>query len=504
MRPKLVKSSLLLALSLALSACLCHGNDWYVAPSGAGIGTLASPWSLTTAATNSAITGGDTVWLRAGTYDRGSNGYTVTISGSASNAPIIFRNYNRERATVNATLQLGTVSNVWWWGVEFIDTYKSLTNGDGMAIHAMIAGGGPGTKVINCLIHDCRTGIASYGAGVREMYGNVIWNAGVDNFDHGMYVHSGVSAEAAGKLIENNLVSVSSGQGMNIYGTSGIIKDITVRSNATWGNGMLRDWQSAYQMGSSDNATTNLIFQGNHAYAWVRGIWLGYGQPNWSAVVADNYAVAPIAIYLTSVWDDLLTLTNNVLLADGSWPLYMLQASIGDNSHYEWDHNRYWNNRAQWQTDFARKETLTNLTFAQWQTEIGGEANSTYASTTNSAPPSQVTVIPNRYETKRAHVVVWDWTGAHNVSVDVSGVLTSGDSYEVRSGFNYFGDPLASGTYSGGSITLPLTNLVPATALYWEPPRPVYLTPTNFAMFVVNAVATPSIMNATIGTAYFH
>ncbi|HEU4584761.1 MAG TPA: hypothetical protein VFR95_03380, partial [Gemmatimonadaceae bacterium] len=78
---------------------------------------------------------------------------------------------------------------------------------------------------------------------------------------------------------------------------------------------------------------------------------------------------------------------------------------------------------------------------------------------------TKVIVQPNKYEAGRANVVIYNWGRQGAVSVDLSKVLKSGDSYEVRNAQNFYAAPVASGTYNGGSISLPITNAAPAPTI---------------------------------------
>jgi hypothetical protein len=84
-----------------------------------------------------------------------------------------------------------------------------------------------------------------------------------------------------------------------------------------------------------------------------------------------------------------------------------------------------------------------------------------------SSMPSQTRVVvePNRYEAGRANVIIYNWGRQGAVSVDLSKVLRSGDSYEVRNAQNFFAAPVASGKYSGGSVSLPITSAAPAATI---------------------------------------
>src|SRR2546421_11289063 len=109
-------------LPLLLVATLTiRGAEWFVAPDAtlSGNGSKPQPWQMQVALTNtSSVKPGDTVSLRAGTY---SNDFTAGLSGTNA-APIIFRNYNRERAIIEGSLTLEDSTYLWIWGLEFIDS----------------------------------------------------------------------------------------------------------------------------------------------------------------------------------------------------------------------------------------------------------------------------------------------------------------------------------------------------------------------------------------------
>ena len=100
---------------------------------------------------------------------------------------------------------------------------------------------------------------------------------------------------------------------------------------------------------------------------------------------------------------------------------------------------------------------------AGWRTATGLDANSVSTETATGLPTSgsQIFVRPNQYEPGRANIIVYNWGAAASVAVDLSSVLRPGDQYEVRNVQAFFGTPVDSGTYAGGTIQLPMTNLQP-------------------------------------------
>jgi hypothetical protein len=95
---------------------------------------------------------------------------------------------------------------------------------------------------------------------------------------------------------------------------------------------------------------------------------------------------------------------------------------------------------------------------------------------------AHVVVRPNLYEPGRGTIVVFGWDLASGVSADVASVLAVGSTYEVRNAQDFFGPAIASGTYFGGSIPLPMTGLSVAAPVGWPAPPP---TGPEFNVFVL-------------------
>lgn len=108
-----------------------------------------------------------------------------------------------------------------------------------------------------------------------------------------------------------------------------------------------------------------------------------------------------------------------------------------------------------------------------------------------------VTVIPNDYEANRANIIAYNWQGLTTISVDISSAVAVGTPINVMDGQNYYGTPVWTGTYGGGSITLPqagtLSDLTAAAAIGGAGGNPDgTFTPQGtmapaFAVFVVRA-----------------
>src|SRR5262249_17532162 len=206
---------------------LAREDEFYVAPgsSSGGDGSVGRPWDLATALAHpSLVKPGDTIWLRGGTY-RGS--FTSTLTGT-SGAPIKVRQHPGERATIDgnhdgneATLII-MGSFTWYWGFEVTNSDPTRTSattaypprrGEGVNVF------GPGTKLINLVVHDTSQGIGSATpAENSELYGNLIYYNGYDNpgtrgHGHGIYVQN----QTGTKRIVDNMIFEQFGWGIHAY-----------------------------------------------------------------------------------------------------------------------------------------------------------------------------------------------------------------------------------------------------------------------------------------------
>jgi len=120
--------------------------------------------------------------------------------------------------------------------------------------------------------------------------------------------------------------------------------------------------------------------------------------------------------------------------------------------------------------------------FGNWQTATGLDKTSRLTS----GRPTGVWsfVRPNAYESGRANIVIYNWDLKPSVPVDVSAVLKPGDSYVVKDAENFYGSAVLSGTYSGGSINVPMTGLTVAPTVGTFPVAPKHTAP-EFGVFVV-------------------
>ena len=442
---------------------------YYVSPAGSsgGDGSVGRPWDLASALGRS-LRGGDTLWLRGGTY-RGA--FTSTLSGT-STAPVVVRQYPGERATLDGQLVVrGSYST--FWGFELMSSVTAPGNVAGLNVF------GPGTRIINLVVHDHGgNGIGTWAEGPNtEIYGNLVYNNGrqrvVPNFAHGIYGQN----SAGTKWVRENIVFNQFGYGLHFYAEGGALQGIQLEGNVVFQNGTPASSRGEpnLELGGASPATGarvvgNLIYKSSTEGT---NAWVGYneGTQNQDLVLRDNYIVGGSPALRLRKWTQ-VTASGNTFVGPAE-----LVNVLGSRSGFSWSGNRHY------RTPSARAWTVDNAayTFADWVNRAGiGSSDAVSASPSG----TYVVVQPNKYERGRAHVTVFNWSGQGSVAADLSQALTPGQRYEVRNAQDYFGNPVASGTYGGGSITLTLTAVAP--------PRPIggsiatlASTGTKFNSFVV-------------------
>jgi hypothetical protein len=437
-----------------------HPTEWFVATDGsiANSGSISAPWTLQYALTNTLAAYGDTIWVRGGAY----SGLLSALKKSPPEVPVVVRNYNKEAVSLNGGIDLTTSSNLWIWGFEFYWTDKATDSQE------VIKNGTYGTRIINCYFHDCNQGM---GGGPYEAYGNVMQHIGASTLEHPIYwQNTGVVP----KIVEDNLISSSTGFGVHAFSSGGPLIGYRIIGNAIWG----LDEKQAILIGGG-TAVSDAVISSNQCYT-TSGIIVGYSlNNNGDVTITHNKTVGKIGLKVSQPFDS-FTVTDNVINGDDGvlWLLTDPSATAGPHS---WDNNQYYWFRGALDPVYW----LTGaIPFATWKSNTGFDANSTITVTGSTSFPASVMVRTNRYEAKRANVVIWNMAKADNVDVDFSSFLSVGDSYRVISADNYSAGAIRTGTYSGGNVSLPMTNLTVAPWLYYSHADPVNTT-TNFGAFVV-------------------
>jgi hypothetical protein len=373
---------------------------------------------------------GDKIWLRGGTY---VGHFTSSLNGTSA-SPIVVRQYPGERATINgydgtSSTQTTLVINgsyTWFWGFEVMNSNTNRqTSGTGNTPPPGRGHGlgmfGPGTKAINLVIHDNSEGIDCWTpAAGSEVYGNLIYYNGWEDTvtrgsGHGIYTQNDTPI----RLITDNIIFDQFSFGIHAYTEGGTLNNFDFEGNTSFNNGILSATgiTSDLLLGGSGTSTSctnsaqvaqNPVFVSNYVYG--AGMNVGYSKGTCNPTIRNNYSAGTThpAIGLIRPWGT-ITITGNTF-----YPSVQ---------------------------GFVPSDYPTNTYFSSRPTG------------------AHVFVRPNQYEAGRANITIYNWDLASTVNVDFSSVLPVGSQYEIRNAQNFFGAPVLTGTYAGGTLTLPMSGL---------------------------------------------
>lgn len=411
-------------------------RELFVAPdgTGGGDGSKGNPLSLAAAlGATSPARAGDTIWLAGGTY---AGRFRSLIQGAAD-APITVRAAPGQRVTIEGSLTVGVSKRAVAGWVHFRDLEVTSSQGNRKSGQAgsfpkdiPIATGidlfAPGSKVINCVIHD----VVGNGVGVwrsavdAEVYGCLIYNNGWRGPDrghgHGIYSQS----ERGTQLLRENIVFQNLADGISPHGS-----------------GRMRGWRIEGNIVFRD--TLNVGFYDTLDDVWLinnrvdGGIRLLLNRGVTGTVLRGNYVTQNLQL---QVGKDLVCEENvakGVKLTVPSLPL----------TPYHFDGNVYHGGPL----SLTDPNGSVGMKFAQWQAR-GFDSGGSYFGTPTGV---DVFVHPNAYQPGRGHVVVFNWAMQPSVDVDASSILRTGQAFEVRDAENYWGSPVARGTYNG-ALRLPM------------------------------------------------
>ena len=436
---------------------------------------MSRPWDLATAlAGPSAVHPGDTIWLRGGRYN--FTQLTSTLQGTAAN-PIVVRQYPGEQVILDGKLVIQG-ADTWYWGFEILNSSVSDADLTGLNVQA------PGTRLINLIVHDA----AGNGVGLwtsapnAELYGCLIYNNGRTGSAAGRYAHGIYFQNATGtKRLVDNVVFNNYSFNFHGYTEGAMLNNFYLEGNVSFNSGAYVSYGGREYLIGGGAPVQNLTFTHNYSYRGPGGgasTSLGYGggvtNPAGS-VVTNNYLSGDTELWY---WQG-MTFTDNTLLATGQTRLAV--PAPGDLANFTFNNQSYKRPTDVGGFYLNTGGGPTTYTFSGWKTATGFDGASTFST---ASPGTKIVVRPNQYEPGRAHVIIYNWDNAPTVNVDLSGVLQSGQAYEIRNVQTLAAPPVASGTYTGGSITLPMAAVTPPPPL-GTTEFPALSTGTQFHVFLV-------------------
>jgi hypothetical protein len=451
---------------------------FYVAPTGTpqGDGSAARPWDLTTALAHPAnLQPDDTIYVRGGTY---TGSYISTLSGGAGHL-VVLRTTPEERVIIDGSLEVRGQFAM-YWGLEVTNSDPNRQSNEpgpspsdytrpvGVVVH------GPGTKLVNMIVHDTRSGIGAWSSAVdAEVYGAIVYNNGWQGPDDG-YGAGIMSQNKEGiKTFAENVVFQQYKGGVEIYGSSEAdLVGFNLEGNVAFLNGMLSQrpigWDifvGGGKMADGIRASSNYTYR-TDGHLSVR---FGYDHatPNGEVTLTDNYFVGETEVIN---WNK-ATLTGNTFT--GAQDLLIVRMLPTQQfGSYSWNKNTYMADTTIPTTGSDQPFQLLGpaasraFDLVAWRKASGFDGSS--RASRGRPTGTSVFVRPNKYEEGRAHIIVYNWDRLPEVEVDVSKALKDGDSYQVHSVQDLFGKPVAEGVYEAG-IKLPFgsgsTIRIPMTAI---------------------------------------
>lgn len=437
------------------------GSVFYVAVNGSpqGDGSAVKPFSLQYAfdGADGKIKPGDLVWIKEGYY---WGAFEVNVNGTKEK-PVIFRAQRNKRVTLDCgkmEYMVGKYSllnifgkYVYVCGLELMSSFPGRFYGDGeknyrrqesISVGRDAVKNGDGSKAINCIAHD-QDGVGLWKANKDfEFYGNLTYNHGHHTPDgsgraHNIYTQN--HKEGYKKIIDNIFLRSygNNAQTLQIYSGS---ENAPIDNYLVKGNVFAE--QRLYVGGHLP--ASGIVFEENMNYRAQAQLG-ARANDNSDIIIKSNYFADQV--YIDSFRD--ITVLNNTFTAD-----YNFRYHAGsDWTSLSSDNNTFYGIAVY---KGVPDTILTKYIFQDWQA-LGYDANSRYFEKTERK--NKVFVRPNKYETNRAHIIIYNWQKESQVTVDITSVtgLKAGKSYIVRNGFDYYAEPVVKGVYrGGGQITIPM------------------------------------------------
>ena len=309
-----------------------------------------------------------------------------------------------------------------------------------------------------------------------EIYGCIIYHNGNIGSSRG-HGHAIYTQNTQGtKQIRDNFIFNSFGIGIHAYTENGNIQGFNIEGNTFFNCGLpyekfLERHILVGGLKPADRVTVNgNYFYNRPAYTSKAMVQFGYGSSNLNAAFSNNYMVDG-SLYCITSWQS-ITVTNNTIASRLSTREMVSFDSYENLEKMVFDNNIY------------HRGKLGAHSFDEWKNVTGQDGGSVYSSST---PQSTVYFLrKNEYEAGRANLTIYNWGQEDRVAVDVSGLLSVGDEYELFDVSNLHGGAVLSGVYSDSEILVPMqltTVSIPSGNI---PNAGIYVhTAPHFGAFVI-------------------
>lgn len=344
-----------------------------------------------------------------------------------------------------------------WQDIELTNSNTTRDNSD--RPHGLILNAN-NVRSMDMIVHDCgRAGVYHYENRTGcEIRGFICYNNGYQEATrgngHGLYVKSNSGNTL---LIRQNMCFNNYGFGLHAYSDSGSggLVGITADHGTYFNTGSVSNQPTSSNsnvlMGGQEPAVdcvcqfNNLWFTPSFGSFNMR---LGQAPANVMtyALVADNYIAGGSNVIDIGTWDDLDFLRNTIY--GTARVITLAEAVVSD---YGWGSNVWY--RSASATAWRHNGVDRNFANHTISTGLGG------TDTTPATVPTTNVVVVEAYEHRAKHgsVTIYNWEGSSSVSANLSSILANGDAYTIHSSQDLNGTPVASGTYNGGTVSIPMT-----------------------------------------------
>ncbi|MBU1238580.1 right-handed parallel beta-helix repeat-containing protein [Myxococcota bacterium] len=423
---------------------LTGGFHVTVAGTPEGDGSLSNPWDLDTALRHpAAVLPGDTIWVHGGTYV----GAWVAKLDGVEDAPIVVSAWPGDRVTLDSAGSEDPVLQIYHqWavfrGLELTNSDPDRRNSRGTGIWA----GGDHISLQNLVVHEVGSGISGgqldndvQQGNFVELHGCIFYNNGWLGTDRGHGHHIYLTNRDSKMMLVDNLIFSAYGSGVHAYSETdrNYVQGFDFIGNVWFLNGAPgRKLVDGCLVGHNGSHGVDAIVLREN-FGWAAGldgrdVRMGWSAPhNGGAILEDNYLVG-LTVFLDE-WDS-VELTGNTIIGS-----------------------------------------------------LEGLSAEDYPDNTYSAIPdtTRIFIRRNRYEPGRAHIIVYNWEESPTVSVDLESIIPAGTPFEIRNAEDFYGLPVATGTYEGAQVVLPM-DLTAAPPL-GEPDAIPQSTGLQFKTFVLLA-----------------
>ncbi|HEX8853672.1 MAG TPA: right-handed parallel beta-helix repeat-containing protein, partial [Pyrinomonadaceae bacterium] len=344
----------------------------------------------------------------------------------------------------------------------------------------------PHVKFINCVFHDNGHGVWDK-QDMTEVHGCLFYFNGNNKREHALYIGNSEGT----KYVTDNVVFAQGGYGILAHSDSekSAQRGLHIEGNVCFDNGAITgDDQTTgnLQVGGVEGVpAARIVVKNNFVYSSPasaasknNGIKLGYeDKRNVDVKLLDNYVVArrPLRVF----WWQRVECAGNTIVTDGE-ACELLTPEGFEPAAYLWDFNSYLS-AGHDSPSFVNNSK--SYSFASWRERVGLDAHSRYVGA-GASPETRVFVRPNRYETGRAHLVVFNAGARERVAVELGGILAPGQGFEIRDAQNFYGEPVARGVYEGAAVSLPL-NLKEVTQPIGRVEKAPSHTSPAFSVFIL-------------------